>query len=397
MKKLMTLLIIICVLLSTAVCIPVSAAGATLGFSKADLRAGDSFSVTLNVSLSNALTVNGSFSYSGPVKLNSISGKIGTLDTNGNNIFVDLGNSTVNGSKAIVVANFTVNSNAAVGEKISVSFSGFFSNLNGDNAISGSESKTVLAPLANDNNLSSLTVKNATITPAFSASTTSYSASVPFEVEKLDIAATAADSKAKVSVNSPNLTPNGTTNVTVTVTAESGAKKTYTIAVKRAQDPNYKPSANSSLSEISVEGFLLSPIFNAEVENYVVWLPYETESVKISGSAADSMSSVEVIGGDKLAAGQDNIVKVVCTAENGTKKEYNVVVKRAAAHDGSIDPKPEVPAVDATANADNNTNEGIALWVLIVVTAGALIVGVTGGFAIASVLKKKSDTKTVGE
>ena len=44
-----------------------------------------------------------------------------------------------------------------------------------------------------------------------------------------------------------------------------------------------------------------------------------------------------MVGGDNLAAGQDNPVKVVCTAENGDKKEYTVIVKRAAAHDGTVE------------------------------------------------------------
>ena len=99
-------------------------------------------------------------------------------------------------------------------------------------------SATVGVPLSGNNALASLTVSNATISPVFHANTTSYTAEVPFSVSKLEVKASSADGKSKVSVNSPSMKPDGTTNVTVTVTAENGAKKTYTIRVHREKDPN---------------------------------------------------------------------------------------------------------------------------------------------------------------
>ena len=217
----------------------------------------------------------------------------------------------------------------------------------------------------------------------------------------MDVTASAKDDKAKVSVSSPNLIPNGTTNVTVTVTAENGSKKTYTIQVTREQDPNYVASNNNNLSGIKVDGFLLSPGFTPENTNYVIWLPYETDTVKISGSSADKKASVEVIGGDNLLAGQDNEIRVVCTAEDGTKKEYVIVAKRAAAHDGSVDeipsetssaPVEEESSVAADTSIPTENNEpagGLAWWWLIVVGAITLCVGAAGGFIIGK--KKPAD------
>jgi len=255
--------------------------------------------------------------------------------------------------------------------------------------------RTVAAPLSTNDKLASLTVDNATISPAFSADVTSYTASVPFEVSKLNVIATAADSKAKVSVNSPTLTPNGTTKVTVTVTAENGAQKHYTISVSRAQDPNYKASDNNKLSGIQVEGFMLSPVFNADTTQYVVWLPYEADSIKIGGTAADSKASVVVMGGDNLAAGQDNIVKLICTAENGETKEYVVVVKRAAGHDGTVESVPEETepqeteptetepteeTLPSTPDTDATCNGGIAWWWLLIVGIVMLATGLICGY-----------------
>ena len=293
--------------------------------------------------------------------------------------------------------------NVATGTAIKVSYTSVTASDGNADANIGtvSYSATIAAPMSTDNNLKSLTVSNATISPAFSAGTTNYTAEVPFEVSKLNVSATANDSKAKVSVNSPNLTPNGTTKVTVTVTAENGSKKTYTISVKRAQDPNYTASSNNDLSGITVDGFLLSPVFSAENTKYIIWLPYETETVTVKGTAADSKASVTVEGGSELKAGQDNEIKVICTAENGTAKTYTVIAKRATAHDSSVDPtepateptEPSVPVTQPTEHQEPTEIEksgGVSAGVVIIIAILCLAGGAAGGiFVDKKCLSKK--------
>ena len=408
MKKIVSVLIVFVMCVALMLPMTVSAASASASLTgPGTVRAGDTITLSFNLNGSGIFGASGTLSYdSSQVTLTGTSQKIGSpwaVEFNGNN-FVAYDNNLsnpINGNKTLFTVSFKVKS-VAPGTNIKISYTGVTASDGSADVSVGTVtySKTVAAPLATDNNLASLTVSNATISPAFSAGTTSYAASVPFEVSKLNVSATAADGKAKVSINSPNLTPNGTTKVTVTVTAENGAKKTYTISVKRAQDPNYKASGNNNLSAITVEGFLLSPGFNADTTQYVIWLPYETTSVKISGSAADNKASVVVVGGDTLAAGQDNTIKVICTAENGDKKEYTVIAKRAAAHDGSVEELPEDTTTpdttqpdDTTANTQTDdtakTNNGIAWWWLIVVGVGALALGTVGGFFGKEIIKKK--------
>ena len=408
MKKIVSVLIVFVMCFALMLPVTVSAASASASLTgPGTVRAGDNITLSFNLNGSGIFGASGTLSYdSSQVTLAGTSQKIGSpwaVEFNGNN-FVAYDNNLSNpisSSKTLFTVTFKVNSVAA-GTNIKISYTGVTASDGSADVSVGTVtySKTVAAPLATDNNLASLTVSNATISPAFSAGTTSYTASVPFEISKLNVSATAADGKAKVSINSPTLTPNGTTKVTVTVTAENGAKKTYTISVKRAQDPNYKASGNNNLSAITVEGFLLSPGFNADTTQYVIWLPYETTSVKISGSAADNKASVVVVGGDTLAAGQDNTIKVICTAENGDKKEYTVIAKRAAAHDGSVEelPKdtttsdttqPNDTAVNTQTDNTAKTNNGIAWWWLIVVGVGALALGAVGEFFGKEIVKKK--------
>lgn len=403
MKKIVLIITTIILCLSLMIPITVSAASASASLTgPGTVRAGDTITLSFNLNGSGIFGASGTLSYdSSQVTLTGTTQKISSpwaVEFNGNTFVAydnNLGN-PINSSKILFTVTFKVKSVSA-GTNIKISYTGVTASDGSADKNVGTVtySKSVSAPLSTDNNLASLTVSNATISPAFSSGTTSYTASVPFEISKLNVSATAADGKAKVSVNSPSLTPNGTTKVTVTVTAENGAKKTYTISVKRAQDPNYKASDNNNLSGIAVEGFLLSPGFTADNTNYIVWLPYETTSVKIAGSAADSKASVEVMGGDNLAAGQDNPVKVVCTAENGEKKEYTVIVKRAAAHDGSVEELPDEPSTDEPVDtqpdtdATPKTDGGIAWWWLIVVGVGALAIGVAGGFFGKDILSKK--------
>lgn len=193
-------------------------------------------------------------------------------------------------------------------------------------------SARVAPPLSGNNALKELYAQNVEFSPAFRPEVTAYTAQVPFSVSSLDLTAVAADSRAQVQISGNTLRAGAVTAVTVTVTAENGSRRSYVIQVSREQDPDYEPSGENRLSSLTVDGFLLSPGFAEDVLEYVVWLPYETESVSVSGEARDSRASVEVTGGQTLTAGADNPVLVICTAENGDTRTYTVVVKRAAAH-----------------------------------------------------------------
>lgn len=406
----LTLIAILCVSLFAMTAFAASASATLTG--PGTVRAGDTITLTFNLNGSGIYGASGTLSYDSSVlELKGTSQKIGNgwaVEFNGNN-FVAYDNNLakpINKNTELFTVTFKVK-NVAVGTSVKVSYTGVTaSDGNADKNIGTvTYSKTIAAPMSTDNNLKSLNVSNATISPAFSANTTSYTAEVPFDVSKLDIKATANDSKAKVSVNSPNLTPGGTTKVTITVTAENGSAKTYTISVKRAQDPNYVASSNNDLADISVKGFLLSPVFSAENTKYVIWLPYETEKVTVSGTPSDSKANVTIEGGNNLTAGADNEIKVICTAEDGTQKVYTIIAKRAAAHDGTT--KPSVPSTEPSTepttepstpattpaepqNKENQSNDGgIQPWLVLVVGVACLAVGAVVGIVIG----KKSSAK----
>ena len=82
-----------------------------------------------------------------------------------------------------------------------------------------------------------MSVSEGTLSPKFSSGTTTYKVDLTSETESLTISAKAKDSKAKVSGTGKKELKIGENNFTVTVTAEDGSKKTYTISVYVTEKP----------------------------------------------------------------------------------------------------------------------------------------------------------------
>lgn len=114
---------------------------------------------------------------------------------------------------------------------------------------------SVVAPYvaSSNNNLASLTVGGATLSPAFNAATTTYSCNVAANISTLVVTAKQADSKAKVAVAGNTNLKYGRNEIVVTVTAENGAVKKYVIVCNRATPPAEQTTAAPSQSATVVE------------------------------------------------------------------------------------------------------------------------------------------------
>lgn len=418
--KLASVLLVLTLLFSVISATPVFAANTASLTGPSTVRAGDTITLTFTANGSNIVGLEGEFSYdSNQVTLSSFKQKIGsawTVSNNGNKFsgYDIQQNSPINKSTAVFTATFKVKSNVATGTKITISVKDvILTDVNaGTNVGTKSYTATIAAPKSTDATLKSLTVKNATISPAFSKDTTKYTASVDYSVSKLDISAVANDSKADVSVSGNSLKV-GSNTVKVTVTAENGDTKTYSITVTRAQDPNYVPSNNADLKSISVSQGILSPAFKADQTEYIVYLPYEVTKFNANGAVSDSKASVAGSGDVALEVGE-NKATVTVTAEDGSKKEYNITVMRMQQLGADVpiatptqEPTPtpdattpttEAPTTTAPATkAPTATNAGgsdqstedhnclpVGIWIVLLIVAFALGLG-TG----ILVMKKK--------
>ena len=93
-------------------------------------------------------------------------------------------------------------------------------------------------PLSSDNNLKSLSVEGIEISPKFEKDVLEYTATVENNVDKVNIQAEAAHSKATISGNGEVEVLEGENKLKVVVKAENGATRTYTIILNRKEkDP----------------------------------------------------------------------------------------------------------------------------------------------------------------
>jgi len=138
----------------------------------------------------------------------------------------------------------------------------------------------------------------------------------------------------------------GTATITVSPTKDNSAgysdgsafyneSKTVTINVINkpvVQQPVQKPTVNNTvtpkssvnyLSNLEIEGQMLTPNFNKETADYTIELESGTTSINIKASAEHNKASVVGAGSKNLTEGI-NIFEIIVTAENGSKRTYKI-------------------------------------------------------------------------
>ncbi len=184
-----------------------------------------------------------------------------------------------------------------------------------------SKNFNVVAPPSGDNNLSSLSVSNCSIN--FSAGNTNYSCNVDTNVTSVNVSASAAHGKASVSGTGNKNLNYGNNKISVTVRAENGSTKTYTINVNRKDTR----SGENSLSSLTCSNCSLSPGFSPNQTNYKTNVEYAVSQLNLKYSAKDSKATVRV-NNNNLTAEETTNVTIVVTAENGSTKTYTISAAR---------------------------------------------------------------------
>ena len=300
---------------------PVTAEAAGASFSgSGSVRAGDSVTVTFTVSGSNIQGITAVLHYD-----SSALTLTGTRQLVGSSWSVDMSGGNLLATITDIVA----------------------TDGNSDQSLNdASWAASVAAPPSGNANLAGLSCGDYALSPAFSAGTTEYSVTVPYDVSRLPLDYRAADGGADVSVSGNQLSV-GVNTVVLTVTAANGATRRYTISVTRQPDPNVTLSSDASLSELTPSTGQLSPAFSPEITEYAVYVPYETAKISLSATAKDS-KALGVTQPDASLKEGDNLLTVTCTAEDGATRDYTVHVVRMPAFAGTLpqigQPEPEDPS-----------------------------------------------------
>ncbi|MBQ7104901.1 MAG: cadherin-like beta sandwich domain-containing protein [Bacilli bacterium] len=202
----------------------------------------------------------------------------------------------------------------------------------------------------------------------FNKNTLEYSTTVYYDVTKINVVATTEDSKATVTINSPNLLV-GNNLITIVVKAENGATRTYKITVIR-YDENVKMSDNNNISTLKVLGHEID--FKPDVLEYDLTIKDEYALV-FEVSLEDPKSNYTIEGNKELKDG--SIIKVISKSESGLDKEYKFNIHKEKVKEDKND-------------NNNQNNHNIFIYTIIGFISGILIT-----IIVTKIINKKNNNK----
>lgn len=212
-------------------------------------------------------------------------------------------------------------------------------------------------------NLRTLVPEVEGLTPSFNPNVTNYTLTVPSTITNLNMSVAVEQSGAKYWIEGDENLQLGNNTVTITVTAPSGAKKTYTIIVTKAEDTK---KANALLNSLVIEGYELSPEFSSEVFEYNIGkINSDVEKLNILTFTASDKAKVEIQGNEILNEGE-NSIKIVVTAEDGnTIKEYIIKYDKEAKPLGVEDETNSLEESNKDLNENLNESNSSNIWQVI--------------------------------
>ena len=211
----------------------------------------------------------------------------------------------------------------------------------------------VATPPAANLTLSSLSLGDVGLSPAFDADTTTYTANAGNEVESVTVTAEAASEDAKVVIKlNGTADDDGTVDladgdgnvITIDVTV-GDATATYTVTVTRASST---PAEGAVLATLSLSDVTLSPGFSGETLNYTASVVFSIDETTVTYTvpdgarhgitpSVDADTAADATGHQvALTPGADTPITIAVTVGDATTF-YKIVISRgAAAADASL-------------------------------------------------------------
>ncbi|MBQ8192628.1 MAG: cadherin-like beta sandwich domain-containing protein [Bacilli bacterium] len=222
----------------------------------------------------------------------------------------------------------------------------------------------IIRNVSSNNYLSSLNASVGTFDSSFDKDVTVYTLTVPYDTESVILSGALDDIYSSVTgLYEYELTEDKTTAI-ITVTAEDGSTKVYTVYIIKEAAPVSKPivyyySSNTYLKTLEIDGYEIE--FDKYTEEYKITVKNSVDSLDIKALAEDYRSSVEITGNENFKEGE-NTVTITVTAENGNTREYKIIVDKAEESKGTTD-------VDDS----SNTAEKVVIIILIVLVVLGLL------------------------
>lgn len=329
-----------------------------------DLYVGDTFKVELVINSSDIEDyingIDGLVSYNENVKLLNISFNDKLIGTyNEDNRFVAAGTELTNGQVVMTLEFMAINDGEGT-----VSLTGKTA---GDMLINEFEELTTSVNItrkSSNNNLYSLKASIGTFDTEFDKDVTIYTLTVPSDAKEVILSGALEDITASADgLYKYELTEDKTTAI-ITVTAEDGSTKVYTIYIIKEKPVVVTPvvyyySSNNYLKVLEAKGYEIS--FDKDTLEYDLVVENDVKSLDITAIAEDSRSRVEITGNENFKTGRNTVV-ITVKAENGDVREYKLNVNR----------KSNTSSLTETEESGNTAEKVVIIILIVLVVLGLL-------------------------
>ena len=223
----------------------------------------------------------------------------------------------------------------------------------------------IIRNLSTNNNLSSLNASVGTFDVQFDKDVTVYTLLVPYNTESVILSGILEDLYSTVDgLIEYQLTEDKTTAV-INVTAEDGTVKTYTVYIIKdaapvvSQPVVYYYSSNNYLKSLEIDGYEV--VFDKYTNEYKITVRNDVTSLDIKTLAEHYGARVQITGNENFKEGE-NVVTITVTAENGSIREYKLVVTK----------EEKKEAVTTTGERSNTAEKVIIIILIVLVVLGLL-------------------------
>lgn len=194
---------------------------------------------------------------------------------------------------------------------------------------------------SSNNSLKELSIGTGKLTPEFSRDTYEYSVEFDdtvnlYNLSEIEVSATAEDEKASVRGTGKIQLTEGENNISINVTAENGAVRTYTIKVNKPQKVEQSALRLKTLvlNGINKNGEYQTINFDLDPETfeYNLTVPNEITAISINPTTENEDIIIETNGSDSLNEGKNKIVIILTSpSDNTITTTYTLNIERQAA------------------------------------------------------------------
>ncbi len=185
----------------------------------------------------------------------------------------------------------------------------------------------------------------------FSPDKYEYDVTIPYNSALADVGIIGPEGSS-ASVEGVIVPDSGSGLMIISVAGENGRKAFYNINIKRDDEPKF--DTNCRLDALEIEGLRLEPLFDPDITEYKLSVPYGTERINIYCTAQNS--SAEIVVGDTKIYGDGTEITVTVGAPDGESLVYTITV--------TVLP-PEPP--ESESSALEPEENGIVVWIAVII------------------------------